>query len=98
METYGYNDSGNPRQQTPHPDYYRSEKKIPAALLGILLGCFGANKFYLGYISEGIIQVVLNIVTCGIATVIPLIEGIIYLTLSDRDFDHTYVEHKKGWL
>lgn len=54
--------------------------------------------FVLGYINEGIIQIVLNIVTCGIATVIPFIEGIIYLTMSDEQFDRTYVQNKKAWF
>lgn len=93
METYGYN---NPQQN--FQNNYRSEKKLAAGLLGILLGSFGANKFYLGYTNEGIIQIVLNIVTCGIATVIPFIEGIIYLTMSDEQFDQTYVQNKKAWF
>lgn len=96
METYGYN---NPKQPKPNfkPDY-RSEKKLAAGLLGILLSPFAANKFYLGYINEGLIQIVLNIVTCGIATVVPFIEGIIYLTMSDEQFDETYVQNKKPWF
>lgn len=95
METYGYN---NPDPQPNFTNNYRSEKKLAAGLLGILLGTFGANKFYLGYMNEGIIQVVLNIVTCGIATIVPFIEGIIYLTMSDEQFDHTYVRNKKAWF
>lgn len=98
METYGYNN----QQPQPNPNYnngnYRSEKKLAAGLLGILLGTFGANKFYLGYINEGIIQIVLNIVTCGIASIVPFIEGIIYLTMSDEQFDQTYVQNKKAWF
>ncbi|MEN2434217.1 TM2 domain-containing protein [Weeksellaceae bacterium A-14] len=94
MEKYGYNEPQN--GNTPAP--YHSGKKIAAALLGIFLGAFGANKFFLGYIKEGIIQIVLNIVTCGIATVLPFIEGIIYLTMSDQQFDNTYVRNKKGWF
>lgn len=94
METYGYN---NPEQKQ-YKNNYRSEKKLAAGLLGILLGSFGANKFYLGYTNEGIIQIVLNIVTCGIATVVPFIEGIIYLTMSDEQFDRTYVQNKKPWF
>lgn len=94
METYGYN---NPEQKQ-YNNNYRSEKKLAAGLLGILLGSFGANKFYLGYTNEGIIQIVLNIVTCGIATVVPFIEGIIYLTMSDEQFDRTYVQNKKPWF
>lgn len=77
---------------------YRSEKKIAAALLGIFPGGFGANKFFLGYINEGIIQIVLNIVTCGIASIVPFIEGIIYLTMSDQQFDETYIRNKKSWF
>lgn len=96
METYGYNNPGSQNQN--FNQNYRSEKKLAAGLLGILLGAFGANKFYMGYIKEGIIQIVLNIVTCGIATVIPLIEGIIYLTMSDEQFDQTYVQGRKTWF
>lgn len=93
METYGYTNPAN--HNLPH---YRSEKKIAAALLGILLGGFGANKFFLGYITEGIIQIVANIFTCGLAAFIPFIEGIIYLTMSDQQFDETYVRNKKPWF
>lgn len=100
METYGYN---NP-ESSPNQNFnrnqgnYRSEKKLAAGLLGILLSPFAANKFYLGYMQEGIIQIVLNICTCGIASVVPFVEGIIYLTMSDEQFDRTYVQNKKGWF
>ncbi len=100
METYGYN---NP-ESSQNPNFnrnqgnYRSEKKLAAGLLGLLLSPFAANKFYLGYMQEGIIQIVLNLFTCGIASVIPFIEGIIYLTMSDEQFDRTYVQNKKGWF
>lgn len=69
MENYGYTKDSNTQQNYP----YKSEKKIPAALLGILVGWLALNKFYLGYTKEGIIQLVLNVVTCGIASVIPFI-------------------------
>lgn len=98
METYGYNNPHDNNQRRPYSDPYKSEKKLAAGLLGIFLGTFGANKFYLGYINEGIIQIVLNIVTCGIAATIPLIEGIIYLTMSDEQFDYTYIQNKKTWF
>ncbi|MDQ0477543.1 TM2 domain-containing protein [Chryseobacterium sp. MDT2-18] len=94
METYGYNHP----QSSQNQSNYRSEKKLAAGLLGLLLSPFAANKFYLGYIKEGIIQVILNICTCGVATVIPFIEGIIYLTMSDEQFDRTYVQNKKPWF
>ncbi|MDO5616915.1 MAG: TM2 domain-containing protein [Cruoricaptor ignavus] len=97
METYGYTD---PQQsggsQKPYP--YRSEKKLAAGLLGILLPAFAANKFYLGYTKEALLQILFNIVTCGIASIVPFIEGIIYLTMSDEQFDNTYVRNKKAWF
>lgn len=98
METYGYNNPESPQNPNFRNTPYRSEKKLAAGLLGILLGAFGANKFYLGYITQGVIQIVLNIVTCGVATVIPLIEGILYLTMSDEQFDHTYLQNRKEWF
>ncbi|MBL4846371.1 MAG: TM2 domain-containing protein [Planctomycetes bacterium] len=75
-----------------------AEKKMPAALLGILLGGFGAHKFYLGYQKEGIIQLVLTFVTCGAASILGLIEGIIYLTKSDEEFVNTYINAQKPWF
>jgi TM2 domain-containing membrane protein YozV len=75
-----------------------AEKKIVAGILGILLGGFGVHKFYLGYTKEGIIQLIITVVTCGVGGLIGLIEGIIYLTKSDEDFVATYVTGKKGWF
>lgn len=42
-----------------------AEKKVPAGILGILLGGLAIHKFYLGYTQTAIIQLVLGIVTCG---------------------------------
>ncbi len=75
-----------------------AEKKIVAGILGILLGGLGIHKFYLGYTKEGIIQLVIGVLTCGAGSLIGLIEGIIYLTKSDEDFVATYVTGKKGWF
>ncbi|MCS3870054.1 TM2 domain-containing membrane protein YozV [Chryseobacterium ginsenosidimutans] len=77
---------------------YRSEKKVTAGILAILIGTFGVHKFYLGYTKAGIIQLVLGIVTCGLVGIIGLIEGIIYLTKSDEEFDRTYVQNQKEWF
>ncbi|MDR6404791.1 MULTISPECIES: NINE protein [Chryseobacterium] len=51
MENYGYTKTEDQNQQNNAP--YRSEKKIPAALLGILVGWLALNKFYLGYTKKG---------------------------------------------
>ena len=82
------------------------KSKIAAGLLGIFLSSLGIHKFYLGYSKEGVIMLLVSIlggiVTCGAATgvmsIIGLIEGIIYLTKSDEEFDLLYVQGHKGWF
>ena len=79
-----------------------AEKKLVAGLLGILLNCLGIHKFYLGYQKEGLIMLLVSVLTCGFGAIvmwpIGLIEGIIYLTKSDEDFVATYVTGRKGWF
>jgi TM2 domain-containing membrane protein YozV len=75
-----------------------ADKKLTAGLCGLLVGGFGIHKFILGYTTEGVIQIVLTFVTCGIGSIIGLIEGIIYLTKSDEDFVRTYIQNKRGWF
>lgn len=77
----------------------RDNKKYSCGILAILFGPFGIHKFLLGYRNEGIITLILSVVTCGIATsVIGLIEGIIYLCMSDEAFYQTYQVEKRGWF
>ena len=75
-----------------------AEKKIAAGICGILIGGFGVHRFILGDATGGIIRIVLTFVTCGLAAIIGLIEGIIYLTKSDEDFVNEYITNKKGWF
>ncbi len=79
-----------------------ASKKLAAGLCGILLGSLGVHKFILGLTKPGIIMLVATIVTCGIASavtgIIGLIEGIIYLTKSDEEFYQTYAVEKKEWF
>jgi TM2 domain-containing membrane protein YozV len=76
----------------------QENKKMIAGILGILIGSLGIHKFVLGYTKEGIIQIVITVVTCGFGSIIGLIEGIIYLTKSDEEFYQTYQVGKKGWF
>jgi TM2 domain-containing membrane protein YozV len=79
-----------------------SGKKIAAGICGILLGALGIHKFVLGYSTEGLIMLLVSVLTCGIASpvmgIIGLIEGIIYLAKPDQEFYTTYVLAKKGWF
>ncbi|MCZ8196216.1 MAG: TM2 domain-containing protein [Flavobacterium sp.] len=76
----------------------QENKKVLAGVMGILFGGLGVHKFILGYTQEGIIQLVVSVVTCGIGSLIGFIEGIIYLTKSDEEFYNTYQANKKGWF
>ena len=97
------------QRQTPGADM-----KILAGVLGITLGAFGAHKFVLGYQQEGTILAAVGgvgligsfIPIIGCLTIfllmasfaIGLIEGIIYLTKSDEEFENTYINNKKPWF
>ncbi len=75
-----------------------AEKKLTAGICGILLGWLGIHKFVLGYTKQGLLQILITVVTCGLGGIIGLIEGILYLTKSDEDFVNTYIQNKRGWF
>ena len=79
-----------------------AEKKGPdrvmCGVLALLLGGFGVHKFMMGHTTAGIIMIVLTFVTCGAAGIVPLIEGIMYLTKTDEDFYQTYIVEGKQWF
>jgi TM2 domain-containing membrane protein YozV len=87
--------NGNPIQK-------HESKRVISGVLGIILGALGIHKFILGYTAEGIIMLLLSVLTCGIGAylmgLIGLIEGIIYLTKSDEEFIQVYQVNKKGWF
>lgn len=68
------------------------KNKIAAGLFAILLGGLGVHKFYLGRTGWGIIYLIF----CW--TFIPalagIIEGILYLTASDEEFERKYTWRK----
>lgn len=64
------------------------KSKVAAGVLAILLGSLGIHKFYLGKIGMGIVYILFSWTT--IPGLIGLIEGIIYLTKSDEEWDRQY--------
>lgn len=62
--------------------------RVAAALFALILGGFGIHKFYLGKVGQGI----LYLLFCWtfVPLVISLIEGIVYLTMTDGDFGAKY--------
>jgi TM2 domain-containing membrane protein YozV len=79
-----------------HPP--EESKRVIAGVLGILLGALGLHRFVLGDITGGVLRLVISIVTCGIGSLIGLIEGILYLTKSDEEFVRVYQVEKKAWF
>lgn len=75
-----------------------AQKKLIAGILGIVLNGLGVHRFYLGDTKGGIIRIVISVLTCGLGGVIGIIEGIIYLTKSDEEFQKIYIEGKKAWF
>jgi TM2 domain-containing membrane protein YozV len=77
-----------------------SGKKIAAGVCAILLGSLGVHKFILGLTTPGIIMLLVTLTCVGSFPmhIIGIVEGIIYLTKSDKDFYQTYIVEKKGWF
>ena len=98
----------NPFSSPPLPPGPSSKDKVAAGLLAIFLGSLGIHKFYLGGKQQktaGIVMLVISIVgSCAffigpvVMGIIALIEGIVYLTKDDSEFQTTYVSGDKAWL
>ena len=79
---------------------------VAAGLFAIFLGIFGVHKFYLGSNEAGFSMLAVTIVgslfTFGLAAavmdVISIIEGAIYLSQSQTQFEQTYVLHRRDWF
>jgi len=85
------------------------KNKVTAGILALLLGGLGIHKFYLGFTGAGLVFLLLN--TVGLLVtwmllflpnlvlgIIAFVEGIIYLTKSDEEFEQLYVVQKKRWF
>jgi len=77
-------------------------KRVVAGIVAILFGSLGIHKFILGYQKEGIIMLVVSLLSfgflAGLVALVGLIEGIIYLTKSDEEFFQTYQIGRKPWF
>ena len=79
-----------------------TKNKIVAGVLAIIFGWLGIHKFYLGYTSQGIVMLLVSIISFGIALpvmeLVGIIEGIMYLVKSDDEFYRTYEAGYKPWF
>ena len=63
---------------------YSEKSKIVAGLLQILLP-LGIGRFYIGDTGMGVAQLLVTILTCGIGSLWPIIDGIIILASDSKD-------------
>jgi len=64
------------------------KNKLVASLLAIFLGGFGIHKFYLGRTGQGIFM--LLFAWTGIPEIIGIIQGVLMIVMTQRDFDRKY--------
>ncbi len=92
--TFMFDSNGEVRviEMDTRPEIEVEEKnKLVACLLAIFLGCLGIHKFYLGRIFQGVLHIVFSLLGLFlIIQIISIIEGIIYITSSQRSFNATY--------
>lgn len=69
-------------------DLRRIKDRIATAIIAFGLGTFGIHKFYLGKCIKGILYILFS--WTGIPTIISIVEGVLYLLMSDEEFDHKY--------
>lgn len=74
---YGY----DPRTGLP----FSEKSKLVAGLLGILLSPFGAGRFYTGHTGMAIAQLAVSLLTCGLGSLWPFIDGIMILVNGGTD-------------
>lgn len=67
---------------------HSSKSKTTAALLAFFLGAIGAHRFYLGHIGWGVIYLIFF--WTAIPAIAALIEGIVYLSMSEEEFARKY--------
>ena len=65
--------------------------KVLCGVLAMLFGGLGVHYFYLGKISAGFICILLSLVTCGLWGCVVFIQGIVMLTMTQRQFEEKYV-------
>lgn len=102
----GYTPSNDAPRRAVATPVFGAKDHVVAALLAIFLGPLGIHKFYLGYNTVAFITLAVtvlgSIVTFGLAAnvmgVLSLIEGVIYLTKSQTEFEQIYVVGNKEWF
>lgn len=69
-----------------------STKKTICGITAILFGTLGVQYFVLGKVGGGFLTILLTCITCGLWSIVVLIQGIMMLCMSDADFKRKYID------
>lgn len=83
----------------PRSDFFDSlsstgtsgKSRLAFALFAIFLGCLGVQYFYVNKINAGVITIILSAVTCGLWAIVPFIQGVLVLVMSQEEFERKFV-------
>lgn len=73
------------------PQASGDSNKLVCGLLAILFGGLGIHYFIIGKTAAGFINILLAVVTCGIWSLINLIQGIMILCMSEDEWRRKFV-------
>jgi TM2 domain-containing membrane protein YozV len=89
-------------EPAPPPAGDISNRQLAVGLTAICGGWLGLHKFILGQTAAGLIMLLITVLTFGVASVVPMVigmvEGVKYLRMSDEEFYETYVVGRKAWF
>lgn len=96
--------ASQPIQNVASPAPMKSH--VVAGVLAIFFGVFGIHKFYLGFTNEGFIMLGITIIglllswgaAAFIVALMSVMEGLIYLIKTQKQFDLDYVYGSRKWL
>ena len=70
---------GYPQAPAPYYGWPEPKSRLAAGLLGIFLGGMGIHRFYLGYVTLGVVQLLVTVFTFGFGAIWGFVEGIMIL-------------------
>lgn len=69
-------------------------KKTICGIMAIIFGGLGVQYYIMGKVGGGVVTLLLTMVTCGMWSILTLIQGILILSMSDEEFYRKYVASK----
>ncbi len=91
-----------------------SKDRATAAVFAFLLGWCGCHKFYLGYTAAGLVYLLsfilsifmifsffftfIGVFSIYVPFIFSIVDGILYLTKTDEEFQKVYVQEHREWF